>query len=501
MHRSEVDAQVAGVHPREQQQVFDDIGEPESLMNERGDFVARFVRKMIVREQFLEAGAEYGHGRFELVRSVGGKARGALQFFAGQFERGLGAPALRAVFLGVHREFFHGPRKPRREKVAGHDSAEQQHRTRAGGLPAKAPLPREQLGERIDAHFAGRRKERAGVEPLEKKLVRRAIDPHAEAALRDARRRERAGDVGADVGLRVLGERGKMKRAIEPDAAQHSPGRACFSQLGGFEPQHDRRDDIAGFGRNDRHGDDFVDRVAGALLHEIADLLALRHARERELRFGVAAEVADIIRVRRRDDRAISIEETIEPRAQHVRRLIRRRVVLIHDIAHLFAGARVEKIERIVLERGVNARPADERAAAFGERRVANLLHAVQRRERGLEIALQIALGLDRDFFLREIKPERGDRHDHQRHRHEQLRTKARDAGAVRVGRRDHGRSTCSVAPLFSSSAFSSVVFVLSHALSRKLPAGRPPSLKRPSVSVITKCGVSSTRISPRMCS
>ena len=87
------------------------------------------------------------------MRGVGGKARGALQFFAGQLELGFGALPVRAVFLGVHGKPLDGSGEPGGKEVAGDRAAEQEERTGDRGLPTESSLPRQQPLERIHAHL------------------------------------------------------------------------------------------------------------------------------------------------------------------------------------------------------------------------------------------------------------------------------------------------------------------------------------------------------------
>ena len=134
----------------------------------------------------------------------------------------------------------------------------------------------------------------------------------------------------------------------------------------------------------------------------------------------------------------------------HIEKTVKSRI----QIAQFLARARVQKIGRTVLQRGVNARLAHERAATLRERGVPHLLHAMQRGELALKLPLQGVLHLGGDPALREIQPRRGDPRDHHHHRRQQSAAKA------------HGKSTRRVAPFFSSTGRSSVVLLLTHALS-----------------------------------
>src|SRR5664280_1964223 len=137
---TEIDLQASGIHPGKQQKVFDHAGEPEGLVDERGEVRAHLGGDGLAGEQFLEAGAQDGHRRLKLVGGVGGKPGGALEFFAGQPEGGFGSRPLSAVLLRIHRELHDRNRQAGGEEIAGGESAEHEQDAGAGELPAQPPL-------------------------------------------------------------------------------------------------------------------------------------------------------------------------------------------------------------------------------------------------------------------------------------------------------------------------------------------------------------------------
>ena len=97
---------------------------------------------------------------------------------------------------------------------------------------------------------------------------------------------------------------------------------------------------------------------------------------------------------------------------------------------------------------------------------MAQLLDFVQPRKLGLKILPRIALCARRDGTLSQIKSENRQRGNHQHHRGQQFRPETHHAAFACLDRRIHGKSTCSVAPLFRSTLFSRVVLLSIHALS-----------------------------------
>ena len=114
----------------------------------------------------------------------------------------------------------------------------------------------------------------------------------------------------------------------------------------------------------------------------------------------------------------------------------------------------------------MDARVRCQGAAAFGQRGSPQVLQFVQRRELGLEILLQRALGVRGAIALGNIEPERRDRGNHHHHRRRKSSPKSRDSVSTAFACFDHGKSTRIVSPLFSSTGFSSVVLLSVHALS-----------------------------------
>src|SRR5438046_8258476 len=111
----------------------------------------------------------------------------------------------------------------------------------------------------------------------------------------------------------------------------------------------------------------------------------------------------------------------------------------------------------------------------------------MQPRKLGLKILLQIACGSRCRIALCEIQCKDCDRRNHQHHRSRQLPAETCNTALVYVAQGDHGKSTCTVAPLFNSTDCSRVVLLSIHAFSTQRPAGSPLNSKRPSGFVTTK--------------
>src|SRR5947208_475114 len=99
-----------------------------------------------------------------------------------------------------------------------------------------------------------------------------------------------------------------------------------------------------------------------------------------------------------------------------------------------------------------------ELAATFGQRGAPQFLQFVERRKLSLKILLQGALGICRDIALGKIKTQGHYRRNDQHHRRGKLRPEPCYSPFFSAARPDHGKSRCTVEPLFSSTGFSSVV-------------------------------------------
>ena len=258
-----------------------------------------------------------------------------------------------------------------------------------------------------------------------------------------------------------------MQAAIEPDAALHVGGAGTVSAR--RESGDERRDGISIFRGNDRRGNHFDDfsGCAARLSPEVAGLLFVRHSGGGEPLFFVRLKRTHAGCVRRRDHRALGIQKTIEARVDRMPlgdlaggRLVR------EQVAQFIARARVEHVERVVFERGVDAWLAHEHAAQLGERSVADVAHRADEAQIGGERDLQIVLRLGGDFALDDGQPGHRECHDHERHARKELHAECRDSPIRPGGRRDHGKSTRTVAPDFSSTGRSSVVLLSIHAFS-----------------------------------
>ena len=129
-------------------------------------------------------------------------------------------------------------------------------------------------------------------------------------------------------------------------------------------------------------------------------------------------EKTHIVLIWRRQERASAIEKPIEPRVQRLRLLVYRRCSrVLHHVTQLVFRARVEQIERVVFQCSVNTRLPHEHMATFRQSRIAQLFHAVERRQLRLEVSLQIPLRDGGRIAFRKIKPGCGKPGDDESHR------------------------------------------------------------------------------------
>ena len=103
-----------------------------------------------------------------------------------------------------------------------------------------------------------------------------------------------------------------MQLAMRPNAAFHSG--VFFLELNGFEPDHERGNHFARIGRKNRHGYYLVDgSVPGlGIFKDVTDLLLIRQFAQGKLRFSVAVQLSNVVRIQRLDDCACAVEETIK---------------------------------------------------------------------------------------------------------------------------------------------------------------------------------------------
>ncbi len=86
----------------------------------------------------------------------------------------------------------------------------------------------------------------------------------------------------------------------------------------------------------------------------------------------------------------MAVEEAVEASVQRIGAVEFVRPRLFHQVAQLLARTRVEKVERVVLQGGVDAGVLRQRPGAIGHRRGAQILQAMKRHQLELEIALQV---------------------------------------------------------------------------------------------------------------
>ena len=151
------------------------------------------------------------------------------------------------------------------------------------------------------------------------------------------------------------------------------------------------RDHFVGLGRTNRHRDHFIHRRAASFIApgEIAGLHRLGDATLRKPCLFVRRELARAAGGWN-ENRAVAVEKTVEPGVQRIDRVGSARRRLFHQVAQFFAGTRVEQIERVILQRSMNARVLCQRFGTVGDRGVAQILQPMERGELKLEVPLQI---------------------------------------------------------------------------------------------------------------
>ena len=191
---------------------------------------------------------------------------------------------------------------------------------------------------------------------------------------------------------------------------------------------------------------------------------------------------------RRRDDRALPVEEAIEARVQTSSRRPGIRLAF-HQVAQLLARARVKKIERVIFQRGVNprrsARARSERSATAALRKSCSRWSDASSSSKSR--CRSPARRPPRVVCATKMPNDGQDRRRPASWRRaacvRKRRTPARSGSAGCA----HGRSTCAVAPLFRSTGCSQRRLAVDPGFEDEMPAGRFVRRKCPSGSVIVK--------------
>ena len=199
---------------------------------------------------------------------------------------------------------------------------------------------------------------------------------------------------------------------------------------------------------------------------DIPDLSCVGQFCQRKLSFCRCVEFSYIRAIGRLDDFAGGVEKAIKSGVQKSCCLLGWRFLAFHQITQLVLCARIQEIDCVILDRGVNSRLVYERIAAIRERGVAQFVDFVHRRKLGPKCLLQVSLSVGGDSALCQIKPECSQRCNDHHDRGEQSGAKARDPFVSRCTRGAHGKSTCSVCPSFNSTGFWRVVLLSIHAFS-----------------------------------
>ena len=213
--RRKLELQPARIQPRQQQQILDQAGKPVGLVNQGRHRGALLGRQILLRQQLLESRAQDRHRRLQLMRSIRGEARRALEFHARHLQCRLRLRPPRPIHLGILRELFHRRRQPRGHHVAARQAQHEQEQARAQHLPAHAPLPRLQVEQRVHARLEGRRVSGVRIHALGEQQVRhtRKLNAH--------RRRRGAVHLTGQSCRHGRRERLPEQPAVLPDPALH----------------------------------------------------------------------------------------------------------------------------------------------------------------------------------------------------------------------------------------------------------------------------------------
>ena len=225
------------------------------------------------------------------MRSVGGVSRGSFQLLTRRGQRGFGAFSLHTVLFRVHGKFLDRYRETGRDNVADDKANEQKQHTRDDDLPTQPMLPRDRIGERINANFVSGRKERLRIEPFIKQEMRRVVHAHNKIALRTIESRDRLRYFGSESCLRGFRKRWQVKPASHPDPTFHPLIAPLTRKLERFESDNERGNDFTGLCRKNRHRHYLINSfICGRnTLREITGLLDVRQFSQCQLRFRLLA--------------------------------------------------------------------------------------------------------------------------------------------------------------------------------------------------------------------
>ena len=241
------------------------------------------------------------------------------------------------------------------------------------------------------------------------------------------------------------------------------------SELNWLDSDNDRSNRLMGLAGNDWHRDDFIDCLLAVIdsAQQVTDLVFLWNCVERELRFFLRPEFSHILCIQRFDHGAVAIEKTVKDGGKiGCHWFVGALAFPVHHIAQLVFGVWIQKIEGVILQRGVDARLFGERAATCRERCTMHFLDVVQRGHLALKFVLQLLLRACRQLPLRQVNSRDCDARDYEHHDGKQLDAKAEKTGFRRCGLQAQGKFTRRVDPLVNSTGRSSVVLLLNHALS-----------------------------------
>src|SRR6185295_18917025 len=165
-----------------------------------------------------------------------------------------------------------------------------------------------------------------------------------------------------------------MQPSFQPNTTRNSSRRILLARFGRFKTDNQGGNRLIGFRRYYRHGDNFIDGVF--FTRQITNLFFLWRAAEVQLQFLGRIKVTRAAARGRDKDVAVPVEESVERRTK--RMSFRLLLVTTHHVLQFVFGVRIEKVESVIFQGGVNTRLLCEVLAEFGQSGVTDFLRAMK---------------------------------------------------------------------------------------------------------------------------
>src|ERR1051325_6628736 len=122
-----------------------------------------------------------------------------------------------------------------------------------------------------------------------------------------------------DRATRRIGDRRKKEVAVNPYADFPFHAGLFAARFDWFEPKRERRDGFAGLARKNRHRQNFSKGFAAfCSVGDVTELLLMRNSLQREPRFFLWKQCADLRNIARRNHPTLRIRKSIKLPAQRV---------------------------------------------------------------------------------------------------------------------------------------------------------------------------------------